>query len=40
MIPKPSYKVLAVKNVWGCIKDPPDLLEYFQEIGEDELPDS
>ena len=38
-IPMPRYKELAVKNVWGYIKELPDLLEYFPEIGDDELPD-
>ena len=33
------YKELAVKNVWGYIKELPDLLEYFQEIEDEELPD-
>ena len=39
MIPMPRYKELAVKNVWGYIKELPDVLEYFPEIGDDELPD-
>ena len=40
MIAMPRYKELAVKNVWGYIKELSDMLEYFPEIEDDELLDS
>ena len=39
MIPIPRYKVLAIKKVWSYGKELPELLEYFPDIEEDELPD-
>ena len=39
MIPIPRYKELAVKKVWSYVKDLPELLVYFPDIEEYELPD-
>ena len=39
MVPIPRYRELAVKKVWEYIKEIPELLEYFPDIEEGDIPD-
>ena len=40
MVPIPSYTELAVKKMWEYIKKVPELLKYFPDIEEGDIPDS
>ena len=39
MLPIPKYKELGVRPMWGFIKDVPDLVEFFPNLKQNELPD-
>ena len=39
MLPIPRYKELSTKRVWSFVKEIPELLKYFPELSDDELPD-
>ena len=35
----PNYPELATKNVWSKIKDNPDLMVYFPDLEDNQLPE-
>ena len=37
--PIPRYKELSTKTVWGYTKELPDLVAYFPDMNDNELPD-
>ena len=39
MLPIPRYKELSTKRVWSFVKEISELLKYFPELSDDELPD-
>ena len=39
MFPVPRYKELGVKPIWSFVKEIPELLKYFPDLEDDELPD-
>ena len=39
MLPIPKYKELGVRPMWRFIKDVPDLVEFFPNLKQNELPD-
>jgi hypothetical protein len=39
VFPVPKYKELGTKIVWGYVKEVPELLIYFPDFKETEIPD-
>ena len=39
LLPVPRYKLLSTKAVWGFVKEVAELLQYFPDINDKELPD-
>jgi hypothetical protein len=39
MVPMPRYKELGVRPVWSFVKELPDLMEYFPDVGENGVPE-
>jgi hypothetical protein len=35
----PRYKELGVRPVWSFVKELPDLMEYFPDVGENGVPE-
>ena len=38
-LPMPKYKEFSCKAVWNFVKEVPELLKYFPDLADNELPD-
>ena len=39
ILPVPRYNELSTKAVWNFVKEVPDLMNYFPDINDKDLPD-